>query len=66
MKRVEILKAAGAAVVILVLLGSKLAGPVNVCGNDTGGNPCNSPQASSANKVPGSAWVRDHSPVRPL
>jgi hypothetical protein len=60
------MKIAGAALIMLVLLGSKLVGPANVCSNDAGGNPCNSPQASSANKIPGSAWMREHASIRPL
>ncbi len=66
MNRQEFIKAIGAAVIVAVLLGSKLVGPANVCGSDAGANSCNSPQSSSANKIPGSAWVKGWSPSRPL
>ena len=66
MRKQEVAKVVIAAIFGCVLLGSKLAGPVNHCGNDAGSNACNRPQASSANKVPASAWMKDHFRYRDL
>lgn len=65
MRRREVVKLVSAALVVAVLLGSKLVATVNVCGGDAGA--CNASQSAAPNKIPASAWLlRDRSSYRPL
>ncbi|HUN49767.1 MAG TPA: hypothetical protein VMU42_01560 [Candidatus Sulfotelmatobacter sp.] len=67
MHRREVLKLASAALVVAVLLGSKLVGPVNGCGSGAAASACAASQSATPGKIPGSAWLlRDRSSYRPL
>jgi hypothetical protein len=57
---------ASAVLVVAVLLGSKLVGPVGGCG-DAAASACSASPSATPGKILGSAWLlRDRSSYRPL